>query len=201
MFRFVIEEIPESGLEFTKTVDAAWAAPFCGSQFHVGDGGVRMDLALSRAGNTVAVRGRMAAGLSFECSRCAESSPFVLDHAFSHLFIEETGRPKVPADVEDPEDLDVTLFTGAEIDLEPLVVEELALALPIVPLCAEDCRGLCQRCGKNLNEGPCTCASGEEDPRWAALRRIKLEGGHDADPEKEDVEVPARHASRTPRQG
>lgn len=191
MFRFVIEEIPESGLEFAKTMDVAWSAPFCGAQFHVGDGGVRMDLTLSRAGDTVAVRGRLAGALSFICSRCAESSPFTLDYTFSHLFIEEIGRPKVPAGVEDPEDLDVTMFTGAEIDLEPLVGEELALALPVVPLCNEDCRGLCQRCGKNLNEGPCTCASGEDDPRWEALRRFKLEGGHDAGPEEEDVEVTA----------
>jgi uncharacterized protein len=201
VFRFAIEEIPESGLVLTRTMDAAWAAPFCGAQFQVGDGGVRMDLALSRAGQSVAVRGRLTGALSCVCSRCAESAAFTLDAAFTHLFIEETGRPKVPTDVEDPEDLDVTLFTGAEIDLEPLVGEELALALPFVPLCTEGCLGLCQRCGKNLNEGPCACAPGEEDPRWEALRCIKLEGGHDADPEEEDVEVPSRHASRTPRQG
>lgn len=187
MFRYVVEEIPESGLELSHTLDVAWTRPYCGTQFFVGDRGVRLGLKLSRAGNTIAVLGRLEGALTFTCSRCAEEAPFALDHAFSHLFIEESSRPKVPEDVEDPEDLDVSVFAGAEIDLEPLVGEELALALPLIPHCSETCRGLCQRCGKNLNDGPCQCPPEGEDPRWEALRRVKLEGGHDADPQEEDV--------------
>lgn len=188
MFRFVVEEIPESGFEFTRTLDAAWTRPYCGAQFVAGDDGVSMHLKLSRAGNTVAVQGRLTGALTFTCSRCAEQAPFALDYAFTHLFLEEeSNRSKVPKDVPDPEELDVTVFGGGEIDLEPLVGEELALALPIIPRCSETCRGLCQRCGRNLNEGPCACPPDEEDPRWAALRRVKLEGGHDAGPEEKDV--------------
>ncbi len=187
MFRFIIDDIPELGRDVTRTLDAAWAAPFCGAQFRIGTGGVRVALTLTRAESTVAVRGHLAGELSFVCSRCAESAPFDLEYDFSHMFIEEAARPKVPADVDDPGEVDVTMFVGAEIDLEPLVGEDLAVSLPFVPLCSEACRGLCQRCGKNLNEGPCACQSDEEDPRWAALHRVKLEGGSDAGTQEENV--------------
>ncbi|MFR1639226.1 MAG: YceD family protein [Eggerthellaceae bacterium] len=48
------------------------------------------------------------------------------------------------------------------IDLEPLVKAALLLEFPLVPLCDEDCKGLCASCGANLNEGPCECAPDEE---------------------------------------
>ena len=53
VFRFVVEEIPESGQELVHTLDAAWARPYCGAQFQVGTSGVRMTLKLSRADNTI----------------------------------------------------------------------------------------------------------------------------------------------------
>ena len=61
--------------------------------------------------------------------------------------------------------LDVTAETrtyqGQEIDLGPYVWEELVFAAPAKYLCREDCRGLCPRCGANLNTGPCACAPAE----------------------------------------
>ena len=55
------------------------------------------------------------------------------------------------------------------IDLEPLARESLTLDLPLAPLCAEDCRGLCPTCGADLNQGDCDCPPADADPRWAAL--------------------------------
>jgi uncharacterized protein len=55
------------------------------------------------------------------------------------------------------------------IDLEPLAREALTLDLPLAPLCAEDCRGLCPTCGADLNQGDCDCPPADADPRWAAL--------------------------------
>lgn len=58
-----------------------------------------------------------------------------------------------------------------EIDAGPALREEFLLALPDYPLCRADCRGLCPRCGTDLNEGECDCAEPTGDPRWEALRR------------------------------
>ncbi|MGD2136562.1 MAG: DUF177 domain-containing protein [Gemmatimonadales bacterium] len=61
---------------------------------------------------------------------------------------------------------------GQELELGDIIREELILALPSYVLCREDCRGLCARCGKELNEGPCDCRP-EPDPRWAALEELR----------------------------
>ena len=59
------------------------------------------------------------------------------------------------------------------IDLRPAVREELILALPRYVVCREDCRGLCRRCGKDLNAGPCACAASATDSRWEGLAALR----------------------------
>jgi uncharacterized protein len=55
------------------------------------------------------------------------------------------------------------------VDLEPLAREALTLDLPLAPLCAEDCRGLCPTCGADRNQGDCGCPPAAADSRWGAL--------------------------------
>jgi uncharacterized protein len=74
----------------------------------------------------------------------------------------------------DLERADEELFDGKTIDLDPLVREQVLLAVPMHAVCTEDCRGLCGTCGQDLNEGQCDCARGQVDPRLAALKNIKL---------------------------
>ena len=66
------------------------------------------------------------------------------------------------------------LDAAAASDLAGLLWEEFVLALPVRPLCKPDCKGLCPDCGKNLNEGSCSCVRDEGDPRLAALRGLKV---------------------------
>ncbi len=63
------------------------------------------------------------------------------------------------------------------LDLAPLGTEALLLDLPLAPLCAGDCRGLCPTCGADLNREGCACAPELGDPRWAALDVLRGEGG------------------------
>ena len=65
-------------------------------------------------------------------------------------------------------------FTGEELDLCEAVQEQVIMALPVRPLCREDCRGLCPVCGADLNEESCTCAEKTVDPRWKALSELKI---------------------------
>jgi uncharacterized protein len=73
-------------------------------------------------------------------------------------------------------DLDIGYYYGGEIETNDVVLEAAILELPISVYCSESCRGLCLKCGKDLNSGGCGCekASDEVDPRWAALRSIKV---------------------------
>ena len=87
--------------------------------------------------------------------------------------------PRAAADDDDgrlrTEDLEFSLYDGDQIDLAPLVAEQLILALPSRALCREDCQGLCPSCGTNLNLHQCGCAQQARDPRLAVLRPPKVE--------------------------
>jgi uncharacterized protein len=69
--------------------------------------------------------------------------------------------------------VDEETYTGKVIDLDPIVREQLALALPGYPVCRDDCKGLCPVCGTNLNDRECGCDRHVPDPRWAGLEKFK----------------------------
>jgi len=71
------------------------------------------------------------------------------------------------------DDLETSYYSDDQIDLGELMREQFYLALPMKPLCRDDCRGLCPQCGTNLNAGTCDCSPVWEDPRLAALKAIK----------------------------
>ena len=101
-----------------------------------------------------------------ECRRCL--TPVEADVAVkvTALFSQEAGA------ADDPETYEVAPDATA-VDLTPAVREELFLSIPRYLECREDCRGLCPRCGKDLNAGPCGCAPDAVDPRWQALAALK----------------------------
>ena len=68
------------------------------------------------------------------------------------------------------EQMDLIPFNGSRIDLRQAVAEQVLLALPIKPLCSRQCKGLCPRCGLNLNHGPCQCPPQEPAGPFAALK-------------------------------
>ncbi len=81
-----------------------------------------------------------------------------------------TTSPEVEQD--EPND-DLYYFTGDQLELAPMLREQLILASPMHPLCSEECRGLCARCGKDLNEGPCHCAVDQTGSPFQVLRTMQ----------------------------
>ena len=112
-----------------------------------------------------------------QCSRCLQNVDLPLDIDFEEEFFAsvelETGTPLPPP--EDPEAFRIDAHHMLE--LEEAVRQFWTTALPMQPLCRPDCRGLCARCGQDLNQGACACPP-EEDGRWGALRQLvgELEG-------------------------
>lgn len=68
---------------------------------------------------------------------------------------------------------DLYYFAGDHLELAPMLREQLILASPMHPLCSDDCLGLCARCGKNLNEGPCRCGEEPTGSPFQVLRTMK----------------------------
>ena len=73
--------------------------------------------------------------------------------------------------LEDEENDEIVLLEGSEVDLDELVTTAFVLAMDTKNLCSEDCKGLCAKCGADLNLGPCGCRP-EVDPRLAALAQL-----------------------------
>lgn len=83
-------------------------------------------------------------------------------------------KPTPPVDVEpeEPND-DIYHYVGDHLELAPMLREQLILVAPMHPLCTEDCLGLCLRCGKDLNAGPCRCAAEPMGGPFQVLRKLK----------------------------
>lgn len=117
------------------------------------------------------VRGTLTGEVVVPCNRCAEDVSVAIDSRFEEF--EEL--PEADADDAEPGDSHIVLDNGVPLlDTAALCWEEFVLALPMNPLCREDCKGLCPQCGANLNEGSCACARDEGDPRLAVLRGLTL---------------------------
>ena len=128
----------------------------------------------TRKGEQVRLRGTIKTEVELLCDRCAapQSAPLAVE--FDTSFIPQEVEAGKEENVELlPDDLGLSAYEGDAVDLDELVREQILLALPSRHLCREDCKGLCQKCGANLNENQCSCEQGETDPRWAALADLK----------------------------
>ena len=134
---------------------------------------VGVDLSFYRAGMELFLEGTVEAQTTANCARCAEEFKTSAHRSFRYVL-----APKSLSDEDgsDPrsEDLEFSFYEGDYVDVSPLIREQVLLALAERPLCREDCKGLCARCGANLNEAPCGCTQEKGDPRLAVLRTFKV---------------------------
>ncbi len=134
---------------------------------------VGVDLRLLRRSGGISVEGEVSFSAELICSRCAR--PFQSSFREPIDLLYKKGKPEVgEGQVHLSEEEAKTLFyDGDTIDLTAPIRDTVLLAIPMKPLCKEDCKGLCQYCGKDLNEGPCGCDEDRIDPRWQRLAKLK----------------------------
>ena len=133
--------------------------------------GMSVDVTHYRAGLEVFFHGVLRARVLGSCARCLEEYAFGLDYPFAFVLMPRVAAGPRPTTLSE-EDMALSYYEGDEIDLTPLVHEQTMLALPTRPLCRETCRGLCSRCGANLNAGPCDCQEVPADGRLAVLHAL-----------------------------
>jgi uncharacterized protein len=124
---------------------------------------IRGRVTITNSGRVLLVRGFVDTVVSLECARCLASirQPVhaILEEQYSLSEVENAVYHDVaPAIVQDEEnEVPPGLFDGNVINLNVLIRQAVILNMPLQPLCREDCAGLCPTCGKNLNEGHCSC--------------------------------------------
>jgi uncharacterized protein len=134
---------------------------------------VKLDFDIHKDKDRFRLEGTADTELELGCSRCLE--PFRMAvHAPFDLRYHPAAEMSADTDREVPdEDLETSYYQDDEIDLTQLMREQFYLALPMKPLCTENCRGLCPQCGANRNTGGCQCSAVWEDPRLAPLKALR----------------------------
>lgn len=126
----------------------------------------------TNTGDAILVQGTAAGDATTQCARCLEDVTYGLEGDIEGYFL--IGGEE---EAETPEDMEGDEFDflpdNRKIDLVPLIVAALLLEVPLVPLCDDDCKGLCPQCGANLNEGPCGCSRDEADVEASPFAALK----------------------------
>ncbi len=125
------------------------------------------------------IQGELDVTVSVPCDRCLSEVPttlhLVIDKSLSVEFPQ--GNPKEEQTSHDPQEEDDHLeqleyMNGCQLDADRLVYGEILFAWPAKVLCREDCKGICAKCGANLNETTCGCDRTAPDPRMAAFQDV-----------------------------
>ncbi|MDH6144679.1 MULTISPECIES: YceD family protein [Kitasatospora] len=145
---------------------------------------IALDLRLESVVEGVLVTGTAEADVTGECVRCLEPVEDELDVEFQELYYypesDERGRAASKDDESDEDEDETYRLEGDFFDLQPVLRDAVVLALPLQPVCREDCLGLCSVCGALLNEDP-DHHHDAVDPRWAALQGLSAGHGDEGD--------------------
>jgi len=134
-------------------------------------GPVAVDISAGRETDHYRIDGVVRVPVQLECSRCLCSFDKPVLSRFTILFSQNAGAGQDEDEVElEERDLISASYSGDEIDLAPEIAEQVALGIPLKPLCSELCEGLCTVCGIDLNSGSCTCAAESKQSKFAALK-------------------------------
>jgi uncharacterized protein len=116
----------------------------------------------------IRVRAKYQGKVDVACARCLEPVEHSLEGEFDLIFR--------PLGIEDGDDhsistseTEIGYYQKSGLVLEDVLREQVLLSLPARTLCRQDCKGLCPRCGQNLNSEACACETAPVDPRWSAL--------------------------------
>jgi uncharacterized protein len=117
----------------------------------------------------IRLRGKYQGKVEVACARCLEPVEHALKGDFDLIF-RPLGVDQGPAEHSiNTDETEIGYYHKSGLVLEDVLREQVLLSLPARTLCRQDCKGLCPRCGQNLNSEACTCNAVPVDPRWAAL--------------------------------
>ena len=177
-----ITDIPESGIliereespevfpilkDLEKTGECKFISP------------IKLSVEVKAIGQMYRMSGSFNTDVQLNCSRCLSEFKKPLSEVFDMAFAHSGSDTTDEGDYQDKEltaeEIGVTYFHGEEIDLKDALQQQLIMSLSQRPLCKEACRGLCQKCGANLNDGDCRCTKDQINDRFEILKGLKLE--------------------------
>jgi len=163
--KILISEIPDEGLDLDidETIESD-AVKLLSP--------VRGNLSIRKVDSELIIQGDITAKAELECGRCLNAYSVeievpvnVIYHPFEEMKTE--GKYEVKED-----ELDMGFYAGDEFDLQGLLKEQIVLNIPMKPLCKETCKGICLKCGADLNVKKCNCDLKTVDSRLEILKEL-----------------------------
>lgn len=169
--KLALAQVPAEGCEIRFTAEEALLSD--AGEGVRSRGGIAVEGRAEHEGSGLRVAGTVRAHLELACARCLGTFDFPVESRFDVTY-SRVAPEEDEVELEGRE-LTVCHLEGDTVDLAELAREEVLLEVPMAPLCGPECKGLCPRCGANLNREACACPAQAVDPRFAALGRL-LEG-------------------------
>lgn len=133
---------------------------FLGEMYHF-DEPLKVLGSVSNNGKSLILKADCTGQMTTQCARCMKDINVFVDFKIDENLVQDNEEVN--------EDDDVILFSEPQIDIDDIVMDCFLMNVEGKYLCKEDCQGLCQQCGADLNDGECGCSHDNIDPRWAAL--------------------------------
>ena len=163
-------EIKDGGLSLNLTRGPGWLGGSEKSETASVGSDIEFHIDLVRTADKVSVRGKIGFLAVSRCSRCLGDVSVDTDLEVKLILSSSDAEKEMKSGGE----IDYETYRGRTIDLNDYMRGQVNLSLPYKVVCAEDCRGLCSGCGRNLNEERCDCETHPEDSRFAVLKDIKI---------------------------
>lgn len=137
---------------------------------------IRYDVTVVREFDHLRVAGSVNTSVSLSCSRCLATFDAAITSDFTIFFRRGAAQEAVSEEETElnEQDLISATFTGDEIDLTHEIEEQVAMEVPLQPLCSRNCKGLCPECGIDLNQAGCSCSDKQFNFKFGALKDFKV---------------------------
>ena len=140
---------------------------------------LRTALRALRIGDLVQISGDIETSVRLPCSRCLQPFETPLKSSFALTYMQQAAdvmEDTEPQEIElSAEDMGIVYFQGEKINLKDAIQEQVVMEFPLRPLCKLDCKGLCPKCGADMNENPCDCEQRPSPGKFDALKHLKLQ--------------------------
>lgn len=173
-----VQDIPESGRDFNLSAETdKWFKKAVKESIsgNVEAFDATLTARISKIERSIEVVGGIYIKMKLMCDRCTEN--FDYEQQIPFRFLLEPAKQAKSKDADYNEDiseiddsLDFSYYDGDEVDIGDLIRQHIVMSQTIRHICREDCKGLCDRCGKNLNEGPCDCSNDSKESPFAVLK-------------------------------
>lgn len=171
-----VANIPENGLNLQISKSRDWLREMLpeGDEIFFSVDRIEGRCSVTKIGKTVSATGTIETEINLECCRCLKEFilPVKTEFKYTYAPVEDLSGEE---DLElTGEDLGFGYYKDNVIDLDPIILEQIVLQVPMKPLCKESCKGLCTHCGINLNVESCDHHITAFENPFAVLKKLKI---------------------------